>query len=133
MFKVDDKVRLIEDYGNLKAGAEGRVTKVTSIEYEESGRKAKQMVSFQLGSAVSGSPYFTCFDFRLEKIKDFNLSTATDQELADEYRRGSVERLAIAQALRDRGYYFKCKSNGAALVFPGPEDVSIYKKETIEL
>jgi hypothetical protein len=75
----------------------------------------------------------SCYDFRLDKIdkpKEFDVSTATDQELANEYRRMCDERTAVFDELRNRGYSITSIITGCPVGCPAGDNISISKTET---
>jgi hypothetical protein len=98
MFKVGDRVRLTENYplAPFNKGDEGVVERV----YNE--MDGQYLVSFRVPSKGS----CCCLNTRLELVSpaSFNISTATDQELADEYRRNVNVVNDLLGALKDRGY-----------------------------
>jgi hypothetical protein len=70
--------------------------------------------------------------FKLDKVSDepFNVSTATDQQLANEYRRLREEQRPVFDELRRRGYSINL-SNGFATHFG--KEVKIIKQQTVSL
>jgi hypothetical protein len=102
MFKVGDRVLLKERYGSFPKGTEATVIKVVSSYWSN----AQQLV-------ITDVQGMHCYDFRLELVpKGFNVSTMTDQELADEFRRTINQHYDMAEALTARGYKIRLPSNG---------------------
>lgn len=102
MFKIGDKVRLLEDYASMPAGTEGVVTalKKASITQWE-GRPVTHLIGFMSDTGKA----LACFNCRLELVsRGFNISKATDQELADEYRLLREEASNCAKELHSRGF-----------------------------
>jgi len=130
MFKVGDKVRFNQDYGYCaRKGDTGVVTRVKKVStpYTEYGQTATHLVKVELTEGSTRE----CLDFRLDKVSDepFNVSTATDQELADEYRRLLDLRLPVWEELINRGYLFRDGNNISMTPAASGEEVSITKEE----
>lgn len=121
MFKVGDKVRLIERYGAYNEGAEDIVTFV-----KEPYR----------GETLIHTKSFVCYSKRLELVSNgFNISTATDQELADEYRRILGVSISCTDELVRRGYDVMYERGGVKYkIAPiGKRFITKTIKETITL
>lgn len=106
MFKVGDKVRLKMSYMTFPIGLTGTVTKIRPT--ERCGNTMIE-VAFDVGTNTAA------FDFRFERVSNsaFNISTATDQELANEYRRMQDERKPVYDELIRRGFDLFDKTTGA--------------------
>jgi hypothetical protein len=116
-----DRVRLNQDYMEFRKGDKGLV-----IYGSESTRNAP-LIRVMFNDRLT-----SCYDFRLDKIdepKEFTVSTATDQELANEYRRMCDERTAVFDELRNRGYSISIIP-GCSVVRPAGDNISISKTET---
>jgi hypothetical protein len=96
MFKVGDRVRFKQGYMQYPVGSTGTVTGVKNCQ------SGKILVSV----TVDGRETTFVYSGRLELIEKtgFNVSTATDQELADEIRRVWKEYVPLFLALKSRGY-----------------------------
>lgn len=119
-FKVGDKVRALDNslYGPL----------VKDQIYTVKGDHPTTANAIVLVELPQLSGFFPK---RFEKVsEEFNVSTATDQELANEYRRMCDKRTAVFDELRNRGYVVR-SIDGMSVVRAVPGDnISISKTET---
>jgi hypothetical protein len=131
-FKVGDRVRCVVPgvFLKLKECPFGTVTYV--------GTKAEGNKDFGYWLKVTlenGKMLDNVLSFRfalVEEEKMFNISTATDKELADEYRRMRDEIVLVARALQDRNYTMRRDGvllSRGRLTSEGCE-ISIFKSET---
>lgn len=120
-FPVGSKVRCIQQAGVL---VKGKIYTVI--------RNDGSFTYVDTGLHPQANGYF---HYRFEAVPEpeFNISTATDQELADEYRRFILEARPLRQELLNRGFTFTHKKDGKILVFCETEDTVISKKEIIAL
>jgi hypothetical protein len=134
MFKVGDKVRFNQDYGYVaRKGETGVVTKIKKTNHT----KNKQTTIYIVTVSLTEGQTTECFDFRLDKVSDepFNVSTATDQELADEYRRLRQEMKDEYRRLREeqRPVFDELRRRGYSINFGFEGKVKIIKQQTVTL
>jgi hypothetical protein len=125
MFKVGDKVRFNQDVDCVaRKGETGVVNGIKKAIYIE-GRQEEECLRLVKVSLTEGHTS-KCFDFQLAKVSDepFNVSTATDQQLANEYRRLREEQRPVFDELRRRGYSINFGFEGK---------VKIIKQQTVSL
>jgi len=119
MFKVGDTVRCVRPrIGYFKYG---EVCKVTSI--SPCGQFVR-VKNFPSGHDPK--------DFELMS-PEFNISTATDQELADEYVRRVNAKNELFEELKSRGFKFIRKSDRLPLKDPTPLDNTSIEKTIKEV
>lgn len=124
MFKIGDKVRFKEAYMDMAPkGTTDVVTGVRNLKYTIGDRNSTYLIRLK-------NLKIEVFNTRLELMEEgsFNVSTATDQELADEYRRLIALRAKLCSALESRGFSV-IAPNGRKLIFV--DHVSIVKEERI--
>jgi len=125
-FEVGSFVRCVDNAGWENHLTNGRTYEVVSFYHSTMNRAvgSEKGVTIKTDRGV----FATFYNFRFEQIAssepEFNLSTATDQELADEYRRLRAEDESIATELIKRGY--------SCPIFK-ENTVVFMKTETIEL
>jgi hypothetical protein len=115
MFKVGDKVRCISVCG----GAAATVGRTYIIARRQT--RADSLVFFTGDHNSVTAMYASRFE--LVTPEELNVSSATDQELADEYRRRRDELREVYEVLTERGY--TVNSQGGT--------TSIFKVETTKL
>jgi hypothetical protein len=131
VFKVGDKVRLLEDYGTMVVGEIYPVIGIEKLvgEYFD-GRLTKQLVKVKLPNGTTNTGF--AFRFELVEEETFTVSAATDQELATEYRRVVNEAADLMETLQARGYTITSKHpvQGKKVVMVAARERVITKTET---
>lgn len=128
-FAVGTRVKCIKSFGkHVLKGVE-----YTVIETDNSTNNIPDSETFGKVTTVQRDDGVveTCYAFRFEEVFKFNLATATDQELANEYRDCVNKGCDIVAELRRRGYTVTCK-NGRLLSHENRERF-ISKTETTSL
>jgi hypothetical protein len=120
---VGDRVRLNQNYMRFRKGDEGFVTSV-----EKANLSGGPLIWVMFKDRLA-----SCYDFRLDKIdkpKELDVSTATDQELANECRRRCDEKAVVFDELRHRGYSITSITTGCPVGCTAGDNISISKTET---
>lgn len=124
-FKKGDKVRCI-DAGNHEKIKNNKVYTVEGPGFELRNSDDKLI---QLKEVTDGLGFF---DYRFELVKkEFCITKATDQELANEYRKTLETVHELGKAIRERGFVITYP-NGTVL--PPPKSIErIIRKEIREV
>jgi hypothetical protein len=126
VFKVGDKVIAKENsaYGPLVHNQIYTIDGLNEAVRDRNGEPAYFLK--EVGRKNSGFFAFRFYDKAVDA--SFNISTATDQELADEYRRLSEIRIPIFDEIKQRGY--KCIDPNSKNVLVIHKNYQFVKTET---
>jgi hypothetical protein len=124
VFEIGNRIRCLNSV-NSHGLVKGSVYTVSGINNRQGFVLIKELPNNVLGF----------FDHRFELVTDevFNVSTATDQELADEYRRLLDSRVPIFNELKNRGFTVKTKNSGVCITPIKGDNLAIYKSSMINL
>jgi hypothetical protein len=124
-FKVGDRVRVLPKHVNnhLKLNVVYVVEAVKNPYGYFEGLDLQNVPKFSKDQG-----WHECRFELVSSANEFNISTATDEELAAEYRRLTDERVACSIALRDRGYNLSRKDSGASLIVIQSDNINIVKR-----
>jgi hypothetical protein len=129
-FKSGDKVRALTTWSQWFK--KGDILTVSHMTQDGDRTEADGLWVYVSSPNFDHAGGFYPENFELVSSSEFNISTATDQELADEYRRLVNEATAMFLTLRERGY--TVKTDTGMIIAPSTRR-RIFKKveSTVEL